>query len=81
MVPPSERRNETSELAAPMLRRSTVFCTASTRFCMDMPTPRPSTTRNPQISRIGVVWSIVDSSASPVVISTAPVTRNGFHRP
>ena len=48
---------------------------------MDMPTPRPSTTRNPQISQIGVVWSIVASRPSPVVISTAPVTRNGFHRP
>jgi hypothetical protein len=44
-VPPSERRNATSELAAPTSVTSTVFCTASTRFCMVAPIPMPSSTR------------------------------------
>ena len=42
IVPPSERKNATDELAAPMSRSGTVFCTASTRFCMVMPTPTPT---------------------------------------
>ena len=40
--PPIERKNATTELAAPMSARAALFCTASTRFCMVAPRPTPS---------------------------------------
>ena len=81
IVPPIDRRNATSELAAPTSVTSTVFCTARTRFCMDRPTPRPSTARYTPRSGIDVVWSMVESSDRPVVVRIAPATRKPFHRP
>ena len=40
-APPRLRKNTTVELAEPRSAVLTVFCTASTRFCSSMPTPRP----------------------------------------
>ena len=80
-MPPIDRRNATSELAEPISVTSTVFCTAKTRFCIDIPTPRPSTPRYTPSSGIDVVWSMVESRASPAVVRIAPATRKPFHRP
>jgi hypothetical protein len=75
MEPPIERKNATTELAAPMSRCAVLFCTASTRFCMVAPRPRPSTDmKAPTRSRL-VVASIVLSSDRPRMTSTMPPTR------
>lgn len=41
--PPIERKNATTELAAPMSDWVVLFCTARTRFCMVAPRPMPRT--------------------------------------
>src|SRR6478672_338144 len=79
--PPIERKNATSELAAPMSRWAVLFCTARTRFCMVAPSPRPSTAmKMPTRTRL-VVSSMVESSDRPTITSTMPPTRNFFQRP
>ncbi|CPU66989.1 Uncharacterised protein [Mycobacteroides abscessus] len=42
IAPPRLRKNATVEVPAPISSTASVFCTASTRFCMSMPmlTPR-----------------------------------------
>lgn len=40
--PPRVRKKVTPEVAAPMACGSVVFCTTSTRFCIVMPMPRPT---------------------------------------
>lgn len=42
IAPPRERKNVTVELAEPRSDGATWFCVESTRFCIIMPTPRPS---------------------------------------
>jgi hypothetical protein len=65
IVPPSERKNATDELAAPMSLSATVFCTASTRFCMVMPTPMPTRAIPMPMYHSGVSWPRRDSAANP----------------
>ena len=60
---------------------STVFCTASTRFCIIAPTPRPISAIPMEMNQIGVVWSMLPSTARPAVRATAPPTRNRLKRP
>ena len=79
--PPIERKNETTELAAPMSAWAVLFWTASTRFCIVAPSPRPSTAMNAPTSTSGVVASMVPSRVSPTTTSTMPPTRYRFHRP
>ncbi|SLJ18807.1 Uncharacterised protein [Mycobacteroides abscessus subsp. abscessus] len=43
IAPPKVRKKATLLEAAPMFCTLTVFCTASTRFCIIMPMPRPIT--------------------------------------
>ena len=74
-VPPIERKNETVELAAPRSVGATEFCTASTRFCIVMPRPRPMTKRKAPMSTRCVSWSIVASIANPATMNSAPTTR------
>ena len=79
--PPIERKNVTTELAAPRSDCATLFCTASTRFCIEAPSPRPSTLIDaPTYSRL-VVASMRESSSRPTTTSVMPPTRNFFHRP
>jgi hypothetical protein len=73
--PPIERKNATIELAAPMSAWAVLFWTASTRFCIVAPSPRPSTAMKPPTSTSGVVASMVPSRASPTTTSTIPPTR------
>ncbi len=79
--PPRVRKKVTVAVAAPTLRMPTVFCAASTRFCIIEPTPVPISARNTPIHTRSVVWSTVDSRDSPVSSTSDPATRNGLVRP
>ena len=81
IVPPRLRKKATAELAAPRSCAATVFCTASTRFCIVMPMPVPSTKRKTPSSGMGVAWLMVASSPKPRTTASEPATRNRFHRP
>ena len=72
IAPPRLRKNAISELPAPMSAAGTVFCTTSTRFCISMPRPAPTTSMNALSSIRLVVSSSVPISASPSVSSVAP---------
>ena len=52
--PPNDRKNCADAVATPRSRWSTAFCTASSDTCMTMPTPRPSSTMNAEITSRGV---------------------------
>jgi hypothetical protein len=43
IAPPMLRKNMSVDVAAPNSAAGTSFCAASTRFCISMPTPTPST--------------------------------------
>ncbi len=79
--PPRERKKVTVAVAEPTLRMPTVFCAASTRFCISAPTPVPIIARNTPIQARLVVWSTVLSSDSPVSSTSEPATRKGLVRP
>ena len=79
--PPIERKNATSELAAPMSDCAVLFCTARTRFCMVAPRPRPRTAMNTPTRARLVLSSIVDRRLSPTITRIMPPTRNFFQRP
>ena len=70
--PPIDRKNATTELAAPMSACAVLFCTARTRFCMVAPRPRPSTVMNTPIHTSEVVASMVPSSPIPTTTSAMP---------
>src|SRR3954454_15547153 len=70
--PPIERKNDTTELAAPMSAWAVLFWTARIRFCMVAPRPSPSTAMNAPTSSSGVVASMVLSRAGPTTTSTMP---------
>ena len=68
--------------AAPMFCTLTVFCTASTRFCIIMPMPRPTIAMIRADEPAG--WCrgrSVPSSPKPTTSRTAPPTTKGFHLP
>ena len=73
--PPMLRKNATSELAAPMSDWAVLFCTASTRFCMVAPRPRPRTAMKAPTWTSGVVASMVASRLRPMMTATMPPTR------
>ncbi len=76
VAPPSERKKVISALAAPMSSSGTEFCTTSTRFCMTMPTPRPTRLMKAPSSIRLVCSSSMPISARPTVSRVAPVTMN-----
>ena len=49
--PPIWRKSVEPDVATPMFRGSTAFCTASTSTCITIPSPRPSTTPLPSTSQ------------------------------
>jgi hypothetical protein len=81
IAPPSERKNATDALAAPMSRSGTVFCTASTRFCMLMPTPTPTPNMPSPTNHSGVSCCRKLSSANPPTSTTVPAMMYGLIRP
>ncbi|GAB3960382.1 hypothetical protein GCM10027614_82100 [Micromonospora vulcania] len=81
MVPPSDRKNATLALAAPMSLSATVFCTARTRFCMVMPTPVPTMNMAAPTRTSDVSWSMVPSSANPATRMIEPATMYGLILP
>ncbi len=76
IAPPRVRKNATSELPAPMSRWGTVFCTTSTRFCISIPRPAPSSEHEDASSARLVVSSSVPIRPRPAVSSDAA----GEHR-
>lgn len=54
IAPPRERKKVTVELAAPRSLGATWFCVDSTRFCIIMPTPRPSRAMKTAVFQYGV---------------------------
>ena len=77
-APPSERMKATSAEPEPMSSSRSEFCTTSTRFCISIPMPIPSTTMKPISTPRCVVSSIVPISSRPVVRSVAPKTMYGL---
>ena len=69
------RKNATTELAAPMSACAVLFWTASTRFCMVAPRPRPSTAMKAPTSHSEVASSMVASRPRPMITATMPPTR------
>ena len=57
--PPSVRKKDTPEVAAPRYSKDTVFCTISVRICIIRPMPAPSTTMNSASSQKEVSASMV----------------------
>src|SRR5690606_41420410 len=66
--------NLMQHLAPPPRRIATVFCTASTRFCIDTPTPTPTAKRQVQTTSSGVTRSSVESTPKPATRIPVPVT-------
>jgi hypothetical protein len=81
IAPPMVRKKVSVEVAAPRSAAGTSFCAASTRFCISMPTPTPSTTMYAASGTMPVVASMVLSNTNPAVITIEPTTRYGFQRP
>ncbi len=69
------------ELAEPRSLGSTWFCVQSTRFCIIMPMPRPSSAMKAAMCQYSVSYRIVLSRPRPAVTSTPPATSHAFQRP
>src|SRR3546814_1411974 len=65
MDPPRLRKKLADEVTTPMSWGSEAFCIASTRTCMTMPMPRPSTSMYSDDSSREVAASMVDSRVIP----------------
>ncbi len=73
-VPPTWRKKVADEVATPISRGSTAFCTARISGCMLPPRPRPNTTMITIVIHIGVSTPIRLNANAPTVSSTAPTT-------
>ncbi len=81
MAPPRERKNVTTELAAPRSAGATWFCVARTRFCIIMPMPRPITNMKTAMCQYSVSYRMVPSIPRPAVSRKPPLTNQAFQRP
>ncbi|GGG43821.1 hypothetical protein GCM10011374_02730 [Kocuria dechangensis] len=64
-------------VAVPTSRRGKVFCTISTRSCIDRPSPRPRTPIQAHTCHRAVPALSVESRARPAATTTVPAT--GIH--
>src|SRR3546814_10612832 len=72
MDPPRLRKKLADEVTTPMSWGSEAFCIASTRTCMTMPMPRPSTSMYSDDSSREVAASMVDSRVIPAAEVSIP---------
>jgi len=80
-VPPICRKKVADEVATPMSRAGTAFCTAMTSVCMQPPSPSPKMNIQMSVRHSGVSASIVFSSTRADAISSVPMTGKILYRP
>ena len=74
MVPPVARKNVADEVATPMSRAATEFCTAIIIVCMFRPRPTPSMNRMSARFQYAVSTVTVSSSNDAPAIRAVPIT-------
>ena len=75
------RKEVTPEVATPRSEKSTVFCTISTRICMHIPMPAPSTIRYSDWISVDVSGPIRDSSRKPMAMTALPAIGKILYLP
>ncbi|MNP56811.1 hypothetical protein D3C76_1515680 [compost metagenome] len=71
-----ERNSVAPDVATPMWRRSTLFCTARINTCITMPSPAPSNAMYRFICHMGVSSSSRLSSPRAITCSSVPAIGN-----
>ena len=74
IVPPMVRKNWAALVAAPRWRLGTPFCTASERFWISRPSPRPVTIIATVACSAAEPTPMVASSRKPAPMTTGPAT-------
>ena len=77
-VPPICRKNSDDDVATPMSRTGTAFCTASTSGCIVKPSPSPNRTEQAKMNcSVVSVWRR-ENISEPLAMSIVPTTGNAL---
>ena len=80
-VPPIWRKNSDDDVATPMSRTCTAFCTASTSGCMVKPSPSPNSTETEKTNGSVVPDSRRREQQRAGAMRMVPTTGNILYRP